>query len=325
MQATAIAHPNIALIKYWGKRDVQLNLPAVPSLSVTLGEFATTTTVTWGTPKDKVDVNGQTLQDHAAVRALRFLDLVDPNRPPCHVISENNFPTAAGLASSSSAFAALGLAATHAAGQQLDRTALSRIARQGSGSACRSLWGGWVEWQMGENNDGSDSHGIPVAPADHWDVRVVVATISAGPKPIGSTEGMLQTQRTSPFYAAWVDTAQADLEEARSALLRRDLETLGTLMEQSTFKMHGTMLTSQPSICYWTPGTLLALDIVRTLRQQGVGAWATMDAGPNVKVLCESKDAERVADALRTQIQQVQILSVGSHARLTQPTTTAHD
>ena len=162
---TAVAHPNIAVVKYWGKRDVALNLPAVPSLSVTLDQFRTRTTVTWGldAEQDEVVVNDEVLHDQAADRVHAFLDLFGADRPRCRVVSDNNFPTAAGLASSSSAFAALALATNAAAGTDHSLEALSAIARQGSGSACRSLWGGWVEWRMGERAEES------VAGADRVD------------------------------------------------------------------------------------------------------------------------------------------------------------
>jgi len=312
MQATATAHPNIALIKYWGKRDVPLNLPSTSSLSVTLDTFQTTTTVTWGVDADALQVNGEQVADQAAARALDFLTLIDPRRPPCRIVSDNNFPTAAGLASSASAFAALALAGTAAAGQTLSPQAMSVLARRGSGSACRSLWGGWVLWDRGARADGLDSHGTPIAPRDHWDIRVLVAMVSEGKKPIGSTAGMLKTQQTSPLYPGWVSSAEADITQARQALARRDLQALGEAMERSTLKMHATMISA--GIRYWKPTTVAVLESVEALRRAGVGAWYTMDAGPNVKVLCEASDAERVAAAMRPHVGEVAVLGVGGDA-----------
>ena len=183
MKATAIAHPNIAVVKYWGKRNVTLNLPAVPSISVTLDQFITETTVEWGAHRDILILNGKE-NTAVAQRVFRFLNQFDPNRPYCRVKTQNNFPTAAGLASSASAFAALTLAATKAAQKDLTIQQQSTIARMGSGSACRSLWGGWVEWKMGERQDGLDSHGVPLAAQDHWDIRIIVVVLQDGPKPI---------------------------------------------------------------------------------------------------------------------------------------------
>jgi len=319
MQATAEAHPNIAVVKYWGKRDVRLNLPAVPSLSVTLDRYRTRTTVEWGmdAARDAVLLNGAPADERSTDKVSRFLDLVGGrDRPRCRVESDNNFPTAAGLASSSSAFSALALAATAAAGQERSIAELSALARQGSGSASRSLWGGWVHWRMGTAEDGSDSHGEPVAPEGHWDVRVVVAMVGTGPKKVGSTSGMQDTARTCPYYDRWVDTAPADVQEGMRAVRSRDLERLGRVMEWSTLKMHATMMTSEPSIRYWKPETVAAMQVVEALRSEGVGAWYTMDAGPNVKVLCASEDAERVAEALRTVVPRVDTLGVGGDARL---------
>ena len=312
MQATAIAHPNIALIKYWGKRDLPLNLPDVPSLSITLDTFTTTTTVTWGADRDHVVVNDKPQQGNAAQRVLDFLDLVDPQRPPVHVHSQNNFPTAAGLASSASGFAALALAATRAAGQQRTLPQLSVLARRGSGSACRSLWGGWVLWNKGMRADGTDSHGEPIAPADHWDVCIVLALVSSAKKPIGSTEGMLRTKQRSPLYSGWVTSAGADIEQALHAVSQRDLPQLGEVMEHSTLKMHATMISA--GVRYWKPETVAVMECVESLRRDGVAAYYTMDAGPNVKILCERRDAETVSEALQRIGAHTQILGVGGDA-----------
>jgi diphosphomevalonate decarboxylase len=316
MKATAIAHPNIALIKYWGKRDRVLNLPAVPSLSITLAPFETTTTVDWGQAEDSFEINGELATGQAGARIAAFLDLIDPARPPVHLSSSNNFPTAAGLASSSSAFAALALAATAAAGQAPSITELSILARQGSGSACRSLWGGWVTWAAGQATDGTDSHGTPLAPPQHWDLRVVVALVSGEKKATSSRAGMVHTEATSPLYSGWVCSAEADLREAVEAVQQRDLERLGTIMEHSTMKMHGTMLSAQPAVRYLKAGSMAVLDAVEQLRGEGVPAWATLDAGPNVKVLTTAAAAARVQSALDSIVSTTHLLHIGADARL---------
>jgi diphosphomevalonate decarboxylase len=306
---TAIAHPNIALCKYWGKRDRALNLPTNSSLSLTLAPFRTRTTVTWGVERDEVWLNGARTDD---AKVLRVLDLCRPGRPPAKVESENDFPTAAGLASSSSGFAALVLAA--APDKSLD--ALAVLARQGSGSATRSLHGGWVRWDRGARADGADSRGVPVAPADHWDVRMVVAIVGAGPKGTSSTDGMLHTQATSPYFDAWAKAAEADVPEAEAALLARDLERLGRVMERSSLRMHASMFAADPPVVYWRPASLLAMEGVRGLRKAGIGAWATMDAGPNVKVLCEARSADTVATMLRHVAERVEVLEPGGPAHV---------
>ncbi len=314
--ATAIAHPNIALCKYWGKRDRALNLPATPSLSLTLAPFATRTTVNWGAEADEAWLNGQLLEGKEARRIFMCLDLLDPWRPRCVVTSENNFPTAAGLASSSSGFAALVLAADAASGRGRPVEELAVFARRGSGSATRSLFGGWVEWPMGARADGADSHGVPIAGADHWDVRMLVAVLAPGPKETSSTDGMLHTQRTSPYFPVWTECAPNDVDEARVAVKACDLEALGRIVERSAMRMHASMLAADPPLCYWRAGTLAAVEAVRRLRASGVGAWYTMDAGPNVKVLCAAADAERVRVALAAVAERVELLEPGGPARV---------
>jgi len=314
--ATAVAHPNIALVKYWGKRDVRLNLPSTGSISMTVSDFETRTTVNWGTAADELWIDGELAEIEPARRVFEHLDRIDPWRPRATVVSVNNFPAAAGLASSSSAFAALTVAAAAAAGQNRTPQELSLLARQGSGSACRSLWGGFVEWRKGRATDGSDSHGTQLAPQDHWDVALVVAIFNPGKKKIGSRDGMIRTMETSPMYAAWVASAGRDLSEARQAIMDTDLDDLGVAMERSALKMHSTMMTSTPPIRYWMSGSVWAMDVVEGLRREGVSAWWTMDAGPNVKVLCNKADAEFVAQRLSVVAPEVAILGVGGPPRL---------
>jgi diphosphomevalonate decarboxylase len=314
--ATATAHPNIALCKYWGKRDRALNLPATPSLSLTLAPFVTRTTVNWGAEADECWINGKLVEGREGRRVFACLDHLDPWRPRCVVTSENNFPTAAGLASSSSGFAALVVAASAASGHKHSLEQLAVVARRGSGSATRSLHGGWVEWPMGDAADGRDSHGVPVAPADHWDVRMLVAVVSAGEKETSSTDGMLHTQRTSPYFPVWTECAPRDIPAAKDAIERKDIEALGTVMERSSMRMHASMFAADPPLSYWKPASLLAMEAVRSLRAGGVGCWFTMDAGPNVKVLTLPQDAEIVRAVLSAVAQRVDVLTPGGPARV---------
>ena len=315
MIVTAISHPNIALIKYWGKRDSTYNLPSVSSVSLTLSDFCTKTTVEWGSKTDLLILNEEQQTEQQAKRVFQFLDIIDPQRPPCRVESQNNFPTAAGLASSSSAFSALALAATTASGRTYSPTELSVLARRGSGSACRSIWGGWVHWQKGTCSVGSDSHGIPIASPSHWDVCMIIAVVSDQKKNIGSSVGMQTSVATSPFYPAWVDTAQQDVDAAIQAIQNKDIHTLGTCMEHSTIKMHSTMMCTRPSIRYWKPQSLALIDLVETLRTEGFSCYQTMDAGPNVKILCPQEEAQAIAIRVR-QITPCHILHPGAHAHL---------
>ena len=314
--ATARSHPNIAVIKYWGKRDPILNLPAVPSVSLTLSKFHTTTTVSWGASEDSFRLNESPASDQDGQKVFRFLDLIDPERPPCAVQSINNFPTAAGLASSASAFSALAMAGLKASGRDIDLTECSILARQGSGSASRSLWGGWVQWRMGVRSDGLDSHGTPIAPQDHWDVCMVMAVVSDQRKSISSRAGMLDTAATSPMYASWCNSGQQDVDIAIQAIQNRDLAALGTQMEISTLKMFSTMFTTVPCIRYWKPDTLKIVELVEELRHSGVPCWYTMDAGPNVKILCHKEDAPLIAKQVQPLVKQTHILEPGRGTHL---------
>ena len=312
---TAIAHPNIALCKYWGKRDRALNLPATPSLSLTVAPFHTKTTVRCGVAEAEAEVllNGQPADAGTRRKVLETLERVRPGER-WRVESHNSFPTAAGLASSSSGFAALVLAGAGAAGAELTTAQLAALARQGSGSATRSLFGGWVEWPMGSAADGSDSHGVPVAPPEHWDLRMLVAIVASGPKEVPSTDGMGHSARTSPYHDAWVASAPADVEAARLAVMRRDLFALGAIMERSTMRMHACMMAADPPLRYWQAGTLAAMAKVEELRRQGCTCFYTMDAGPNVKVLCAAVDAEVVRRHLLSVAERVEVLSPGPGA-----------
>ena len=208
----------------------------------------------------------------SANKVFEFLNLIDTERPPCKVLSVNNFPTAAGLASSASTFSALAMAGCAAANQPYSPETLSVLARRGSGSASRSIFDGWVEWKMGHREDGLDSHGVQVAPANHWDVRMVMAVVSDKQKPISSRAGMMDTQRTSPMYAAWCDTAQNDLDIAKALYVAKDIDTLGRQMEHSTLKMFSTMFTTLPSIRYWKPQTLALVEAVESLDKMVLSA-----------------------------------------------------
>ncbi len=322
--AKAIACSNIALIKYWGKRDPILNLPQNSSLSLTLDGMTTTTTVRWETdlPEDSVSLNGNLLTGSELAKMSGFLDLVRRQADmslKAQVVSENNFPTAAGLASSASGFAALSLAASHAAGLNLDSRELSILARQGSGSASRSIFGGFAEWRKGDRPDGLDSYAEQLMPPEAWpEIRMLVVVLEPRPKPISSRAGMTQTLETSPMYPAWLSTLEADLTAAKKALFAHDLETLGTVAEANALKMHATMITTLPTILYWQPTTVALMHRVWELRRDGLPAWFTIDAGPNVKVLTDAAHASRLAEALGNVegVESVLICSAGPGATL---------
>lgn len=300
--AAAQAHPNIALVKYWGKRARALNLPVVGSLSITLDSIWTRTRVQFdeALQQDELSLNG--VSDAAATRRVTAnLDLLRARagrRCAARVTSFNNFPTGAGLASSASGFAALVAAASAALGLRLETGELSVLARQGSGSAARSLYGGFVEWALGERDDGSDSAARPLLSAAEWPLRVVVAVTSEKKKSVGSTEGMTRTAETSPYQSAWVGGQEHDLAEARAAVAARDFERLAAAAEFSCLKMHALAMAAQPGLLYWNGATVEGMHRVRALRAAGVPVFFTVDAGPQLKAICLPEAAATVADAL---------------------------
>jgi diphosphomevalonate decarboxylase len=301
-EAKVVARANIALAKYWGKSDVALNLPAVASISITLEPMRTETTVSFDANlrEDELWLNGKPADGKPKQRAIKVLDQVRAlaeRGERARIESSNNFPTASGLASSASGFAALVAAAWSAAGLQRDDARWSAMARQASASAARSIYGGFVELPKGVPGN-SALAAKQIATADHWDVRIVVAVADEGEKAVGSTEGMALSERTSPYYRAWVDCSDALVAEVRAGILARDLKQVGEAMEQSTLAMHACMMASRPGLIYLYPATLAALATVKKLRKEGVEVYATMDAGPHVKALCHARDAERVARAL---------------------------
>ncbi len=289
--ANAQASPNIAFIKYWGNRDEVLRLPVNGSLSMNLGGLYARTRVTYDPDlaQDEFTLNGQLQTGGSLVRVSRFLDRVRALAGEtcfARVDSENNFPTGAGIASSAAAFAALSLAASSAAGLNLSERELSRLARLGSGSACRSVPGGFVEWQPGAGDE--DSYAFSIAPPDHWDLVDCIAVLQAGHKPVGSTEGHALAG-TSPLQAARVIDAPRRLDLCRSALLRRDFAALADVVEQDSNIMHAVMMTSTPPLFYWEPSSLFIMKSVRDWRQAGRPVCYTLDAGPNVHVLTTSE------------------------------------
>jgi diphosphomevalonate decarboxylase len=295
--ARSRAHANIALAKYWGKADVARNLPAVPSLSLTLSGMRTTTDVTFAQElaADELELGGAAQRGRALSRVSRLLDEVRRLSGVslfARVRSHNDFPTAAGLASSASGFAALALAASHAAGLSLSLAATSALARAASASAARSLYGGFVELAAGAET------AERVAPPEHWPLCMLVAVTSEAAKETGSTDGMQHTAATSPYYAAWLDDAPRLFGEVKQAVLSRDFERLAPAVEQSALMMHASMLAASPALLYFRPATLAVIEQVHSLRRAGTAACFTIDAGPHVKVLVTPDVAARVEQAL---------------------------
>ncbi len=299
--ATAEASPNIALVKYWGNRDDALRLPSNGSISMTLGGLRTVARVAFD-PAATVDtllIAGKVAPPRARQRVAQQLDLVRAaagHDLKARIDSSSNFPSGAGIASSASAFAAITMAAAAACGLALDAAALSRLARRGSGSACRSVWGGFVEWIAGDGDE--SSYAIPLAPGEHWPLIDLVAVVSQAPKSTGSTEGH-RLAASSPLQSARVADTPRRLSACRQALLERDFTGLAEVVELDSLMMHAVMMTSSPALVYWEPSTLTVMHAVAEWRRQGHEVCATVDAGPNVHCLCAPGQASGIMSKLQ--------------------------
>ena len=320
-KTTAVACSNIAFVKYWGKRDKTLRLPLNSSLSVALSQATTTTTVALNPDlaEDEVVIEGQAAPDPVRLRVIRHLDRIRQMarvEQRARVASRNSFPRDAGIASSASGFAALTLAATRAAGLELSTRELSRLARLGSGSAARSIPGGFVEWHAGQDHESSFAEQI--ASPQHWpELRDIVAVLEREPKPVGSTQGMALAQ-TSPHLTTRVALIPGRLERVRQAILDRNLAALGEVSEEEAIELHLIAMSSRPAIFYWRPATLALIQRVLTWRSEGLEVYFTIDAGPNVHLLCEEKDTGPIVAELEEmpEVQQIIVNAPGFGAHL---------
>lgn len=322
--AAAVACPNIAFIKYWGNRNQILRLPSNASISMNLDGLFSHTTVEFDSSlccDDLFTLNGRVENEAAQRRVSSFLDRVRAlagKKIYARVTSQNNFPTGAGIASSAAAFAALALAASRAIGIELDEADLSRLARTGSGSACRSVPGGFVEWQEGQTD--RDSFAISIAPPEHWDLVDCIAIVKIGHKPVGSTEGH-SLASSSPLQEARILDTPRRLKTCRSAILKKDFSALAEIIEHDSNLMHAVMITSHPALFYWEPASLTLMQSVRAWRKEGIPAAYTLDAGPNVHVICEVQVAGQVQRRLKEipGVKEVLIARPGGPARLVDP------
>lgn len=320
LTATAVAHPNIAFIKYWGNRDDALRIPVNSSISMNLEELLTRTQVTFepDLKSDQLWINGGPITGPGLTRVQKLLKEIRTlagKKLFASVRSQNNFPIGAGIASSAAAFAALSLAATNALGLALSEAKLSQVARLGSGSACRSVPEGFVEWQAGDTAE--TSYATSIAPPDHWGLVDCIAVISSIHKPVGSSEGH-RLAATSPLQAGRVADAPRRLDLCRSAVLHKDFAALASIVELDSNLMHAVMMTSNPILFYWVPATIAIMQAVPGWRAMGLAACYTIDAGPNVHVICEAGSASEVASRLTKipGVQQVIQATPGAGAHL---------
>lgn len=326
MKATAIANSNIALVKYWGNRDDELILPNNSNISMTLDKLFTKTTVEFSEKfkSDSLRIDGKSHKGKELVRATRFLDHIrkmSDKRMFARIESKNNFPKAAGLASSASAFAALALAATAAIGLELDEEELSMLARLGSGSASRSIPGGFVRWNKGNRKDGTDCFAEQIASQDAWpELRMIATVLTEKEKHISSRQGMAHTTKTSPLYKGWLDTVEYDLKNVEQAIQKHDFTLLGKTSELNALKMHSTMITTSPPIIYWEPETIVLMKEVIAMRDEGIECYFTIDGGPQVKILCLEENMAKIEKRLQSfrEIKKMFVCKAGEGARLSE-------
>jgi len=318
VSAIAEAHPNIALVKYWGKRDGADNVPATPSLSITLSQLRTRTRVEIdrSLSEHSVRLNGAVVHD-AKIDACvaRLVARSDTPNAKLRIVTDNDFPTAAGLASSASGFAALVVALDGLLELNLSPADRSREARRASASAARSLHGGFVTLAGDAAADSWIAR--PELDAAAWPLAVVIAICSQKPKAVSSGAGMRQST-TSPFFSRWVEAGAADFVVARAAVANRDFDQLGAVAEANCLAMHAVMLSARPALVYWTGATVDCMDCVRRLRDVGERVFFTIDAGPQVKAVCAPASAERVRAALERVpgVERVLVVGLGDGARV---------
>lgn len=313
MSGKARAHTNIALIKYWGKADEALIIPMNNSLSVTLDKFYTETKVTFSPEytEDTLVLNGEEVVGEQSKKIHQFMNLVRERSQTsdyAYIESVNYVPTAAGLASSASAFAALAAACNEALNLNMSNKDLSRLARRGSGSASRSIFGGFAEWQKGHDDETSYAQSID---AHGWekDLSMIFVVINNQSKKVSSRSGMSHTRETSRFYQYWLDYVDQDIASVKEAIRNKDFKHLGEVIEENGLRMHTTNLGAQPPFTYLVPESYKVMDIVHQCREAGYPCYFTMDAGPNVKILVEKKNQQFIIDALLKSFDKEQVIA----------------
>ncbi len=310
MKVTAIAPSNIAFIKYWGRKDEALRLPENGSISMNLSNLLTTSTVEFDEKlkEDSITIN-TTQEQKEGNRVTMQLDRIRALakiHAKARVVTTNNFPTGTGLSSSASGFAALTVAGAVAAGLKLSEKELSILARQGSGSACRSIPDGFVEWLDGDTSE--TSYATSIYASDYWDIIDIVAVVSKERKDVSTTEGQKRVG-TSPFFEVRKVHIAQKIKEIKKYMEEKDFEKFGDLLEAEALELHAIMLTSQPSLIYWMPGSLLLMKLVKKWRSKGLSVYFTLNTGQDVHIICQRKDQEQVKKLLTT-VEEVQKIIV---------------
>lgn len=310
-RVTCTASPSLALTKYWGKRGGGVNIPATSSLAVTLGALTTKTQIRFADGADQLLIDGRPQPED------RFRPVLDALRAETgrseHFLaeSENDFPTAAGLASSSSGVAALVCGAGALLGVELPPWKLSRIARLGSGSAARAVFGGFTVFPAG----GTEAREL--YPPEHWpELRVAAVVLETNEKPMSSREAMERVRRSSPYFDSWIADAEELFDEAREAVAARDIERLGEVSRLSYLRMFATMFSANPPVLYWRPAGLEIIHTAEALRRDGIPVYETMDAGPQVKLITTEEHVEAVRAAVEDRARRVIVSEVGPAPQL---------
>lgn len=299
MKATAQAPSNIAFIKYWGRKDEVLRLPENGSISMNLSNLITTTEVEFGDfEKDSIVINDseESLENNRGVKHLDRIRALAKIDLKAKVVTSNNFPTGTGLSSSASGFAALTVAAASAAGLKLSEKELSILARQGSGSACRSIPDGFVEWLDGDTSDAS--YGVSVFPPDIFDIADVIAVVSTEKKFLATSEGQ-KSARSGIFFEKRLEGIPDKIKKVKKLIKEKNFSEFGDLVEREALEFHSILFTSIPPLFYWTPGTVAVMKFVQGMRREGLEAYFTINTGQDVHVLCRKTDVEKVSERLK--------------------------
>jgi diphosphomevalonate decarboxylase len=336
-QIKALAHPSLALIKYWGKSDKGTNSPASGSIAVSLDEFTTTTSITHkdGLKDSKdsykgdlihfeISLNNETQNTDHFIPFFQSLEHEIKKHPDLYtelkktpaqlsIKSTNNFPTAAGLASSSSGFAALAKACDGFFELELEDQSLSSLARIGSGSASRAIFGG-ITYYPQNALSAKQLH-----PKDYWPaLRILIVEVSQAKKPISSRKAMELSRTSSPYYSAWVEDSEKLISKAQEAISEKNLTKLGETMRLSYLRMFSTMFSCDPPVIYWLPNSLALIHHCQVLRNEGIPVYETMDAGPQIKILCLDKNLDQIKQSIADQFPELILRSstIGGKARI---------
>lgn len=306
------AHANIALIKYWGKENEDIIIPNTNSLSLTLDKLYTVTEVSFIDSSRDVFYLDDILQDEKQHKKIsKYIDnfrKISGIDKRVLINSYNHVPTAAGLASSASGMACLAMGLNKLFELNYDLKDVSKLARLGSGSASRSVYGGFVEWVKG--NDHESSYAMKIDEAD-FDIAMIILVLNENKKKISSREAMKKTIETSPLYKGFVDSQEDDLKNIKKAIKNKDTKSIGEIAEHNAMKMHATMLSSNPPIMYFEENSIKAINIVKDLREEGILAYYTMDAGSNVKIICKMSESEKIKEKLQKYFSNKDIIISG--------------